>query len=301
MLKIQNDIQSYIKNFLIDKKYIYITTITNEFVDMAYNWYLSLSRLGLENLCLIVCSDELTYNNLKKFDSKINCINLNIILPNNKNFFDWKEIEKKIKFTIPFYIGKNLKFPFFHSDVDIFFNKNPLEDIQTYINENYDIILSSDRRFDYFLTERNNMNVKIVSEDKKQIIDWGVSDHIVYGEENAAFSYININENSYKKIIDCYSNFFDEDFLNNYDKGMESGSAQTISNILYKKYNLKIKILDSFKYMNGSVLNVSYLNEKFKNNCILAHYNYEDFTKISPLELKNLKIKKMKLNNHWLL
>jgi hypothetical protein len=121
MLQIPIESKNYIENFLKDKDYIYITTITNEYVDMAYNWYLSLSRLGLENLCLIVCSDELTYNNLKKFDSKINCINLNIILPNNKNFFDWKEIQKKIKFTIPFYIAKNLKFPFFHSDVDIAF------------------------------------------------------------------------------------------------------------------------------------------------------------------------------------
>jgi uncharacterized protein YdcH (DUF465 family) len=302
MLEIPIESKIYIDNFLKNKDYIYITTITEEYVDMAYNWFLSLKNIGQEKLSLIACSDKKTLLELKKYDSSINSICLNLNLKKNQNFSEWKETEKKIKIIIPFYIGYNFKKSFFHSDVDIFFNKNPYNDIKKFLKEDdYHIILMSDRKFDFFIPERNNIDTKTISIDKKRIDIGNKLEHVLYGEYNAAFSYININDNTFKKLKQCYSLLLDNNFIKKFEKGTEKGSIQTISNQLYENLNLKIKILSCFDYVNGSLWKVPYLKNKIQDTFILLHYNYENYSNVKAIEQKNKKINNMKLNNHWLL
>lgn len=298
------DVESLISNkdflteYIKNKPYLYVTTITDTYVDMAYNWFLSLKKINQDHLVLIVAIGENCYQYLQKLN--IPSIFLNLNIKNNNTKEEWVENEKKIKILLPIYIGKTYKIKFFHSDVDIFFNKNPYLYIEPYINDDYDIILMSDKRFDPFLPERKINEQTLISTDKMRVDYCGPTAQQIYGEENGGFCFVNINENNYKKLFECYEIFLNEEYLKSNSKGTEDVNLQSLVNKRFKEFDFKIKKLNCFDFANGSIWKIPYLNDKIKNTCCLVHYNFCEPYNLEPIPLKHKKIKWMKENNHWI-
>jgi hypothetical protein len=299
-LNIENIIKNkdFLDNFIKDKKYLYLTTVTDEYVDMTHNWVLSLKRINQDHLILVGAIGEKCHQKLLKLN--INSILLDKKINNNKTKLDWIENEKKIKTILPIYIGEYYKIKFFHSDVDVFFNKNPYDYIKNFLNDNIDIFLMNDKRFDPFLPERKINIQSLISTDKLSIDYCPPTAQQLYGEEDAGFSFFNINNENIKNFLNCFNVFNDESFYK--DKIIdESKNLQSISNKRMKQYNIKIKKLKCFDFVNGSIWKIPYLNEKIKNTCYLVHYNFLEPFNLDPITSKNKKINWMKKNNHWLL
>jgi hypothetical protein len=299
-----SDVESLIlnKDFLIDyikdKPYLYVTTITEEYVDMAYNWFLSLKKLNQDHLALIVAIGEKCYLTLQKLN--IPSIFLNLDIKKNDTKEEWVETEKKTKLLIPFYILQKYEIKLFISDVDIFFNKNPYLYIEPHINDDYDMFIMNDKRFDPFLPERKINEQTLISTDKMRVDYCGPTAQQIYGEENGGFSFININKKNYKKLFDCFVVFSDDNFYKNNSKGTEDVNLQTLTNQRYKEFDIKIKKLKCFDFVNGSIWKIRYLNEKIKNTCCMVHYNFCEPYELEPIPLKHKKIQWMKENNHWI-
>jgi hypothetical protein len=289
---------NFLLEFLKDKDYIYVTTITKEYVDMAYNWFLSLKKCNQDDLVLIVTIDDETCSKIKSLG--INSINIGINLTENNTKSQWIENEKKIKLIAPFYIVETFKKPIIHSDVDIFFNKNPYPIIEKH-KEQYDLILMSDKRFDPFLPNRKLGVQSLLSVNKKQIDYCQPTAQQKFGEENAGFSFININKKNYKKYYDCFNVFLNQNFMNNFSLGNEETNFQSLTNKRIKEYDFKIKKLNCFDFVNGSIWKIPYINKQIKDSCYLVHYNFCEPFDMNPIESKLKKIEWMKQNNHWLL
>jgi hypothetical protein len=289
----------FLVDFLKDKKYVYITTITESYIDMTYNWILSLKKIKQDHLVLIGAVGKNCYKKLKKIN--INCVLIDKKIKSNKTKFDWIENEKKIKTILPLYIAKKFKIKFFHSDVDVFFNKNPFNYIKKFLNDDIDIFLMNDKRFDPFLPERKINVQSLISTDKFRVDYCPPTAQQLYGEEDAGFSFFNIKQNNLKKILDCFKVFNNKNFYKNKIKGEESVNLQTLTNERIKKFNLKIKKLKCFDFVNGSIWKIPYLNAKIKNTYCIVHYNFLEPFDLDPITSKELKINWMKQNNHWLL
>lgn len=288
----------FLSFFLKDKNYIYVTTITKEYVDMAYNWYLSLKKCNQHDLVLIITLDDYTCSEVRNLG--INSISIDFNLEQNNTKSEWIENEKKIKLIAPFYIVDTFKKPIFHSDVDIYFNKNPYPIIEKYKNE-HDLILMSDKRFDPFLPNRKLGVQSLISANKKQIDYCGSTAQQMYGEENAGFSFINIKEENHKKYHDCFSVFLNQNYLTQFSTGKEETNFQSLTNKRIKDSNFNIKKLNCFEFVNGSIWKIPYINNKIKDSCCMVHYNFCEPFDMTPLETKLKKIEWMKENNHWLL
>lgn len=288
-----------ISNFLLDKEYVYITTITEEYLDMTYNWFLSLKRCEQGKYVIVSTTDEKTKIKLEELG--IFSILIDIKIDSNKTKSEWIENEKRIKFLIPFFICDTFKKNIIHSDVDIFFNKNPYPVLEKYKNEGYDLVLMSDRRFDPFIPKRKIGVQSLISQDKKSIDYGGPTAQQLYGEENAGFSFININDNNHSKLKECFKVFNNPDYFKSFETGTEAGNLQTITNKRIKDFNLKIKKLNCYDFVNGSIWKIPYMNKEIKNSCYMVHYNFCEPFDLEPISLKHKKIEWMKQNNHWLI
>jgi hypothetical protein len=290
--------------FLKDKSYIYITSLTKEFWDMGYNWVLSLKNINQDHLALIICLDIESYKELKNLN--LNCVFLNTNIQKNITMNDWFENEKNYKIIGPIKIGKKYNIDLIGSDTDIVFLKNPVEKLKKEI-VGYDFITISDKRFDPFLYNREINKIKLLNSDKKTVCDIGYCPQIKNGIANGCFAYLNFSNKDLKEknlnffsVFVPNSNYYDEFYkTRSKDDTPEDLSLQSIVNYRYKQLNMKVKILNCFEFVNGSVWKIPYLKEKVKDNCYLIHYNFCDET--DPLTVKNDKIKWMKENNHWFL
>jgi hypothetical protein len=290
--------KDFLNDFIKNKTYLYITTITEEYVDMTYNWFLSLKKINQDHLVLVGAIGENCYFQLKKLN--INSVLIDKEINDNKTKSDWVENEKRIKTILPLYIGKKYRINFFHSDVDIFFNKNPFDYIKNFLDDDIDIFLMRDKRFDLFIPERKINVQTLISKDKKSIDYCPPTAQQLYGDEDAGFSFFNIKDNNIEKFLNCFEIFNDETFYDNKPKGIEAVNIQSITNKRFKQYNLNIKKLNCFDFVNGSIWKIPYLNEKIKNTFCMVHYNFCEPYDLAPIPLKNKKIKWMKENNHWL-
>lgn len=294
----------YLDFFLKNKSYIYITSLTKDFWEMGYNWVLSLKRINQEHLSLIICLDEESYFILKQLN--LNCVFLNTNIQKNNTMEEWFENEKNYKIIGPYQIAKKYNVDFIVSDIDIIFLKNPVEKLKKE-SIDCDFITISDKRFDPFLYNRRVNEITLLDPEKKTTTNIGSCPQNKNGIANGCFSYLNLsNKNIKEKILNFYSVFIpNSKYYNNFYKTRsledtpEDLSLQSIVNYRYKQLNMKVKILNCFEFINGSIWKIPYLKEKVKNNCYLVHYNFCDET--NPLTVKNDKIKWMKENNHWFL
>ena len=85
IIKNENFLDVFIKN----KPYLYITTTTDYYIDMTYNWFLSLKKINQEHLVLVAGIGEECYNKLQEL--KIPSILIDFDIGNNFShlmFFD---------------------------------------------------------------------------------------------------------------------------------------------------------------------------------------------------------------------
>ena len=81
--------ENFLDNFIKDKPYLYITTTTDHYVDMTYNWFLSLKKINQEHLVLVAGIGEECYNKLQEL--KIPSLLIDFDIGNNFShlmFFD---------------------------------------------------------------------------------------------------------------------------------------------------------------------------------------------------------------------
>ena len=302
MIDFDKSEHDYIQNFLKNKSYVYITSLTKDFWEMGYNWFLSLEKINQEHLSLIICLDKESYFKLKKLN--LNCVYLNTEITENNTMEEWFENEKNYKIIGPYQIAKKNNVDFIVSDVDIIFLKNPVEKLKKELI-GYDFITISDKRFDPFLHNRKLNEITLLDPEKTTTTNIGSCPQIKNGIANGCFSYLNLsNDISKQKILNFYSVFMpNSKYYNNFYKTRgkndtpEDLSLQSIVNYRYKQLNTKVKILNCFEFVNGSVWKIPYLKQKVKDNCYLIHYNFCDET--NPLTVKKDKIQWMKENDHW--
>jgi hypothetical protein len=285
--------------FLKNKKYIYITSITKEYCDFAHNWFLSLKQIQQDHLSLIVCLDKQSYDFL---NNKTNCVLFDVDFnPESYSMVDWYKFERITKILGPLKISEKYNVDFITSDVDVFFYKNPFLKLQEELGD-YDMVCTSDRRFDPFLYERESNILKTINWNRKKINSFGVTPQSKNGFYNGAFSYIKISNKKIKnKLKNFFCNFYpNSKIFDNFKKfeTPEDICLQTIANKSYKNFDLNVKLLSCFEFVNGSVWKIPYLKEKIKDQCYMVHYNFCDGK--DTMEIKQNKIKWMNENNHWL-
>jgi hypothetical protein len=290
--------KNFVADFIKNKPYLYTTTITETYVDMAYNWFLSLKKINQDHLVLIGALGHNCFLKLKNLN--IPAVLIDVEFSKNETKQDWIENTKNTKLILFEYLIQNFNIKFFASDVDVFINKNPYLYIEPFIDEDYHVFVMNDKRYDPFLPERK-LNVQTLISKNKLTIDYcGPTAQQLYGEENAGFSFINVKE-EYKTLYTSYLDKFYEIKENINQKGTESSSIQTLSNKIYKDINVKFKKLNCFDFVNGSIWKIPYLNKKIKDTYCMVHYNFCEPFDLEPIPLKEKKIEWMKENQHWLI
>jgi hypothetical protein len=259
--------------YLKDKDYIYVSCVTHEFFDMAYNWYISIKNLNLADRVLLIALNKICYNEMLK--NNIPCVLLDTnTAPNNID--DASTIFKRANCIA--YIAKKYKIDIIHSEVDVIITKNCINKLKEEIID-FDIAVASNR---------------IVETEEDHYID-------TFG-----FSYFPFNEKT-KPFWD----FLDLDIekVQSMLNSNKDSSLRTFLFECFEKNNIKIKILDLFEFPNGSIFFKKELPEEILQNCYILHYNnvltYEvDFKYLSKDEIMdktNIKINLMKKYNHWFL
>lgn len=296
----------FLVHFLKDKQYIYLTSVTQEFCEMTLNWFLSLKNIGSSHLALVVCADQQSYDYM--LAHSIPCVYLNCEIQSNEKGEEWVENEKHFKLLGLYIIFKHYNVDIILSDVDIVFLKNPIEKLVSELDKNVDWLAMSDRKYSPFVSERKKGFDVFVSEDKKEIINNGLTPQTLYGEENGGFSYIpnptadcRFKESSLaekaNKVIFLKTFQKDSPYYQHFPNGTEEGCLQTIVNKKTKETNLRVKMLSCMDFPNGSVWSVSYIREKIKNSCYLVHYNFCNF--LDPIKVREEKTNRMKQHGHW--
>jgi hypothetical protein len=288
------DGDNFLDIFLKNKKYIYLTSVTHEYCEMAYNWFISLKNINSDHLCLVIALDEKCYTYMKHHS--IPSVYLECNINSNLTGEDWIKNERETKVLAPYYIFKKYNIDIIVSDVDIIFLKDPIDKLNEEINDGYDICVMSDKRFHNFIPERKIGKSISVDDSKRRVIDNGFDAQTLYGYENGGFFYMKKDKKD--KILDCFSVFYkDSDYYKKYNKLNEEQCLQSLTIKRYKESHLKVKVLSCFEFVNGSLWNIPYLKNKVKDNCYIVHYNFCDY--MEPLKVKEDKTNKMKQNNHW--
>lgn len=285
------DGNEFLESFLKNKEYIYITSLTHEYVDITRNWYESLKRINSHHLALVISLDEKCYRLMHEYN--IPTVYWDAGITTNKTYEDWIENEKKTKIRGPYYIIKNFDIDIIHSEVDIIFFKDPIQKLKQEISNGYDITVISDRRFDTFYPNREQGIVSHVDIQGK-INTFGDSYQKKYGIQNFGFSYMPVTQ----KILDFWGDLRDisSDFMKKFETNDERGWLQTILIERLKHFDIKAKTMSTFEFANGSIWSNPILKEKIKDNLYLVHYNFSDDELKSK---KNGKISLMKENGHW--
>lgn len=284
-----HDLNLYLKN----KKEIIITPVTKDYIELTRNWYESLKQIKCDHLALVVALDLECYEYLLKY--KIPVISSKFNIKTNNTLEEWRINEKNYKIYDILKIVKDYNVDIFHSEVDIVFFKNPIEYVKNQILNDYDCCVLSDRRFNHFYAKRDNSFDSHLDKNTGTVKIFDKSYHIVHGIENFGFSYIPKT----KKNINFWDKMHEgsEYFKKFENKSQNEGSLQTILINAVKDFNMNVKILNPFEFVNGTIWDIPYLKEKVKDNCYLLHYNSSEGK--TPEESKNLKVNKMKENGHW--
>jgi hypothetical protein len=288
------DGEDFLDEYVKDKEYIYIASVTKDYADMALNWHLSLKNIQSEHLGVVVSLDKICYEKMQKYG--IPTVFYDAQIKSNATYEEWLENEKTSNVFGPIYINKKYKINIIHSEVDIVFLKNPIQKLREEI-VGYDLVLASDRRFDFFYAKRKKNIVAHIDKANGIIREYGESYQSKHGVENFGFSYFNYSEridNFFKGVLPG------SEIFKNYPKSCEDGHLQTI--LIHRVKDLKncfkSKTLSCFEFVNGSVWKIPYLKERIKDSCYIVHYNFAE----DKLELKKSgKIDLMIKNNHWYL
>jgi len=284
-----------IQNQFKDKSTAIVTTTTIEYVDMAVNWFLSLKRVGLDDISVVVCYDRQSYDILK--DHNIPCGYLNVGTFPLSSEGEWYEMEKRVQ-----YRGAQIFLDYFDlnlvkTDSDIFFFKNFVNKLAEETILEYDVSVCSDKRFDKYIQNRQKDKIITLNYDRTKTDDWGISDQVKYGELCGSISYI--PKRSRDRVRKYIEHVTSEDTLEAYPRLSYSGSAQAVWNDAASQHKFRIKKLSVYDFPNGSLWKVPYLQEAIRDTCYSIHYNFHSHA--APTQRFLEKRDAMIHNNHWLL
>lgn len=288
------DGDAFLNSYLANKKYAYITSVTHEYADIAYNWFLSLKNIQSEHLAVVIALDKKCYEQMQKYN--VPCVYINADISSNESYNEWLETEKRTKVIGPLYIAKKYNIDPIHSEVDIIFLRDPITKLKSEIESGYDLTAISDKRFDQFTPSRRQGIVSHVDRASGKVLLLGESYQKKHGEANFGFCYNSFSTSP--KLFDFWESVLpDSDFLKKFNYEGIEGSMQTV--LIHKikeNSNVKIKVLSAFEFANGSIWDNPYLKEKVKEEGYLIHYN---FSPDEMSERKEAKILLMRKNNHW--
>lgn len=277
------------------KDFAIVATTTHEFVDMAINWYKSLTRVGLDMYALIVCYDRQSHEKLNALDITSTYLDVGEFPRNTDG--EWYEMEKRTNHIGACTILSNFKINVIRSETDIFFLKNFLPKFIAEDDFNFDMLVCSDKRYDRFNHKRKKNHIVSVEWGRNNVKDWGLSDQAKYGDINGSLCYL--PHRASEKIVKFHNDLADPEYLKQFPVKQYSGSAQRIWNHAVKEKNFKIKILSVFDFTNGSVWKVPYLREHIKDRVYSVHYNFH--SNAAPRQRFIEKKAAMIENGHWLL
>jgi hypothetical protein len=226
----------YINKGLIEDNKTIFFTITNEgYLDYTKNMLESLKQFNCDKNVLIVCIDNISNEYFKSKGYFTHFIDLNF-----KEFSEFgTEGFIKCCYLKLFLINKfiNLGYNIFYSDGDIFYKKNPIDELNTYREINGDMWIQNDTIYD------NNFN-------------------------NVCAGFLYIRANSKTKL------YFDIDipeFSYRYNECIKYNNDQTyINNFIIPHLNVHLFPLN--KFPNG---NYFYnFNRNIKDSIIMVHFNW---------------------------
>jgi hypothetical protein len=274
-----NTSEDFLKDYLNQKEYVYLTCVTYDWVEMTYNWFLHLKKLNQENNVLVVALDNNCYLELQKLNIPSVLIETNINPDNIEN-----KSSMFTKLNCIGYIGNKYKIDIIHSEVDIIILKNPLENLKIQIQD-YDIAISSNKFYKTSLKLDNNI---------KEGIDTSFGFcYVPYYKNKDFIDALNFNFEWWETKLK-QNNIKNVDFLLQNNNSIEL----PIVNI-FTKFNIKTKTLNIIEYANGDCFFTNFIKEKILNDAITLHYNNCTFSN-DILENRDSKIQLMKENNHWL-
>lgn len=286
------DNEDFLDSYVQDKKDLAITCVTNEYADMAYNWFLSLKNVKMDHLAVVVALDVKCYEFL--LSKSVPCVLLDYKIDKNQTYEQWKKNEKYIKSDAPFYMASKYKTNTIHSEVDIIFLKNPIEKLKIEASSEYDLLCVSDKRFDMFTPNRNKDYVVHIDKIKGEVTQYEKTYQSKYGIENFGFSYHAYNENT----LNFWRNLLsDSSYIKKFPDDSEEGNIQTILIKAIREFDIRVKVLNPYEFVNGMLWQIPYLRKKVQDKCYIIHYNGLDGN--SPLESKQLKIDFMRKFGHW--
>jgi hypothetical protein len=205
-------------------------------------------------------------------------------------------MEKRTNYLGAIVILKHFNINLIRTDTDIFFFKNFIPKFEDEDNNDLDMIVCSDRRFDTFTPARKKNHVVTINVHG-QAEDWGESDQSKYGDTNGTICYIPTR--SRQRVIDFHNSISEESYLKQFPTNQYAGCAQRIWNHAVKEKELRVKVLSIFDFPNGSIWKVPYLRESIKETCFSVHYNFHSHA--APIQRFKEKKEAMVKNGHWLL
>jgi len=223
---------------LLEDNQTIITTVTNYgYLLYTLNMLKSLEPFGLDRKVFIACIDKKAFHVLKKLGYHVFCIEDNTL----GTFCPWntKGYDKicYLKLELIYHI-LSLKKNVLLVDGDIVFQKDPLEDIKQWWQDNiYDVWIQND--------SQENRNTKNLCTGYM----------FIKSNERLITLYDCVSENGKKKYQSCAFDNNDQTYFNNFIKP-----------------GCMVKALPLDKYPNGKMF---YDNtQTIKNICILVHFNW---------------------------
>jgi hypothetical protein len=226
----------YINEGLIEDNTTIMFTVTNTgYLDYTRNMLQSLKKFNIDKKMLIVCLDENSNKYFKEHDYFTLLINVNL---NEFAHIGTESFSRccYIKLMI-FYKIIMMNYNVFYIDGDIFFMKNPIEELIKLKEESDDLWIQNDS------LEDNN-----------------------YSNVCAGFLYIKSND-----ITKKYFNINTSECINNYNECKKHNNDQTYINIFIKPY-LNTKLFPLNLFPNGQYF-YNY-SEQIKDSIVMVHFNW---------------------------
>jgi hypothetical protein len=226
----------YINEGLIEDNKTIMFTITNGgYLDYTKNMLKSLNKYGLDRKMLIVCLDESSNQYFKDNNYFTLFLNLNL-----KEFshFGTENFSKccYVKLMIIYKII-SMNYNAFYTDGDIYFMKNPIEELVKLKEESNDMLIQND----------------------------GIRDDD-YSNLCAGFLYVKTND-----VTKKYFNIENTEFIAAYNQCMKHNNDQTYINTCIKPY-LNTKLFPLNKFPNG---NYFYnFSDKIMDSIVMVHFNW---------------------------
>ncbi len=227
---------NYINNGLIEDNRTIFFTITNEgYMDYTKNMLKSLNKFNIDKNVLIVCTDDKSNEYFKSNGYYTYLINLNL-----SEFYHYgSEFFSKVCYLKLFLINKFIKMNYniFYTDGDIYYVKNPINELDMYREINGDMWIQNDTIYD------NNF-------------------------DNVCAGFLYVRSNSRTKL------YFDveiPEFLERYNKCVKHNNDQTyINNFIIP--HLRVHLFSLNKFPNG---NYFYnFGEHIKDSIVMVHFNW---------------------------